>query len=297
MAPMRSNNPALNDRVFAREMPAEARAGWAAPGGVGAPPWVPQAPDEVSPWPPPAPPAGPVDGYRAMRMGGVVSASAVMLALLLTAGWFGWQAVEVVTGRNAAGDTVVVSSRMPAWIIGALVVGLVLALVTIFVPRIARFTAPLYAVAEGLLLGAVSHLYEVQFDGIVVQAVGLTLGVFATMLFLYATRIIRVTRKFMVGVMAATGAVALVYLASFVARMFGAEIGFIHDTGLVGIGFSVVVVVIAALNLVLDFDFIERGVAMRAPRHMEWYAAFGLFVTLIWLYLELLRLLSKLRSR
>lgn len=290
---MRSTNPALNDRVFAKEMPAETRAGWAAPGGVGAPPWVPQAPDEVSPWPPPAP----VDGYRAMRMGGVVSASAVMLALLLTAGWFGWQAVKVVTGIDARGETVAVSTAIPPWVIGAMVVGFVLALVTIFVPRIARFTAPLYALAEGVLLGAVSHLYEVRFDGIVVQAVGLTLGVFATMLVLYATRVIKVTRKFLVGVMAATGAVALVYLASFIARLFGAEIGFIHDTGPVGIGFSLVVVVIAALNLVLDFDFIERGVAMRAPRHMEWYAAFGLFVTLIWLYLELLRLLGKLRSR
>ncbi len=292
---MRTSNPALNDKIFAKETPAAARAGWASP-----------APDTLSPWPPPPPtaergaPAGPLDAdqYQVMRMGGVVSASAVLLLLVVVAGWFGWQAVEVVEGTDAVtGERVVVDASIPPWIFGAVILGFVLALVTIFVPKAARVTAPMYAVAEGVFLGAISHYYELAYDGIVLQAVGLTVGVFATMLFLFATRVIRVTRKFMIGVMAATGAVALVYLASFVVRLLGSDIPFIHDAGPIGIGFSLAVVVIAALNLVLDFDFVEKGVAMRAPRHMEWYAAFGLLVTLVWLYLELLRLLSKLRSR
>jgi len=292
---MRTTNPALNDKIFAKETPGALRAGWASP-----------APDTLSPWPPASPtaergaPAGPLDTdqYRSMRMGGVVSASAVLLLLVVVAGWFGWQAVTVVEGTDAVtGDRVVVDASIPAWVFGAAIAGFLLAIVTIFLPKAARFTSPLYAVAEGVFLGAISHYYELSYDGIVLQAVGLTVGVFATMLLLFATRVIKVTRKFMIGVMAATGAVALVYLASFVVRLFGGDIPFIHDAGPVGIGFSLVVVVIAALNLVLDFDFIERGVAMQAPRHMEWYAAFGLLVTLVWLYLELLRLLSKLRSR
>jgi len=304
---MRTSNPALNDQIFARETPAEVQAGWASPTGPAtiergadrSRPWgaggVPVAPDTVSPWPPTSPP--PPAGYESMRLGGVVSASAVLLALLLVAAFFGWQAVEVVTGTNALGEQVVLDTTIPPWLIGSVIVGLVLAIVTILRPKVARISAPLYAIAEGFFLGGVSHLYEVQYRGIVLQAVGLTVGVFLTMLFLYATRIIKVTRNLVLGIVCATGAVALVYLASFLARVFGAEIGFIHDSGPVGIGFSLVVVVIAALNLILDFDFIERGVAMQAPRHMEWYGAFGLLVTLIWLYLELLRLLSKLRSR
>lgn len=300
MLTMRTSNPALNDQIFARETPAEVRAGWASPTGPGtidratqwAPARVPPAPDTVSPWPPsPPPPAG----YDAMRLGGVISAAAVLLAVLLTAAYFGWQSVKVLTETNLAGETVVTDTTIPPWLIGSVIVGLVLAIVTIFRPKLARITAPLYAVAEGLFLGAISHLFEVQYDGIVLQAVGLTVGVFLVMLFLYAMRIIRATPKFMRGIMCATGAVMLVYVASFLARIFGADIPFIHDAGPIGIGFSLVVVTIAALNLILDFDFIERGVAMQAPRHMEWYGAFGLLVTLIWLYLELLRLLSKLR--
>ncbi|MEJ7583778.1 MAG: Bax inhibitor-1/YccA family protein [Acidimicrobiales bacterium] len=301
---MRTSNPALNDQIFARETPAELRSGWASPAGPAtieqgttraawAPGRVRSGPDSVSPWPPSSAPPG----YESMRLGGVVSASAVLLALLLTAAYFGWQSVKIVTATNLAGEEVVVSRSIPPWLFVSVIVGLVLAIVTIFKPKLARITAPLYALAEGFFLGAISHLYEVQYDGIVLQAVGLTVGVFLIMLFLYATRIIKVTRNLMLGIVCATGAVGLVYLVSFLARIFGADIPFIHDAGPIGIGFSLVVVVIAALNLVLDFDFIERGVAMHAPRHMEWYGAFGLLVTLIWLYLELLRLLSKLRSR
>jgi uncharacterized YccA/Bax inhibitor family protein len=299
---MPSSNPALNDRIFQREIQSSRggtavdEAGWAAP-AFGVPP----APDTVSPWAP-AGPSGPPPGSIGtdaglMRRGGVVTATSVLLIVVVVAGWFGWNAVKVVTGTNFAGQEVVRSTTIPPWIIGALIGGLVLAIITIFKPKLARVTGVLYAAAEGLLLGAISHLYEVQFKGIALQAVGLTIGVFAMMLFLYATRIIRVTEKLRTGVIAATGAVFLVYMASILLRIFGADVPFIHDAGPLGILFSVVVVGIAAFNLLLDFDFIDRGVAAGAPRYMEWYAAFGLLVTLVWLYLELLRLLSKLRSR
>ena len=207
--------------------------------------------------------------------------------LLLAAGWVGWAQV----------DPSPEGVRFPGWLLPAMLVGLGIAILTIFKPKLARFTAPVYALVEGLLLGAISHVYNLQFDGIVVQAVGLTLGVFAIMLGLYATRVIKVTDKLRMGIVVATGAVMLVYMVSLVARLFGANLPFIHDTGPIGILFSLVVVVIASLNLVLDFDFIEQGANRGAPKYMEWYGAFGLLVTLVWLYLELLRLLSKLRSR
>jgi uncharacterized YccA/Bax inhibitor family protein len=302
---MRSSNPALNDRIFDKEIQANGgpatdvlAPGWAAPGSEHPAGRVPAAPDTISPWTPAAPPpTRPTSAVGPMRLGGVVSASGILLLIVMAAGWFGWQAVKVVTGVDLAGREVVRSTTIPPWLLGSLLVGLGLAVLTIFRPRSARITAPLYAAAEGLLLGAISHLYEVEFKGIVLQAVGLTIGVFVLMLFLYATRVIKVTDKLRMGIVAATGAVMLVYVVSLVANLFGANVPLIHDAGPVGILFSLVVVGIASFNLLLDFDFVEKGVAAGAPRYMEWYAAFGLMVTLIWLYLELLRLLSKLRSR
>ena len=140
-------------------------------------------------------------------------------------------------------------------------------------------------------------MFEMRFPGIVMQAVGLTFGTLAALLVAYRSGLIRATENFKLGVVAATGGIALLYLANIVMGFFGKSMPFIHDSGWLGIGFSAVVVVIAALNLVLDFDFIENGVEQGAPKYMEWYAAFGLLVTLIWLYLEILRLLSKLQSR
>jgi len=172
----------------------------------------------------------------------------------------------------------------------------VIGIVTVVRPQVAPFTAPAYAAVEGLVVGAISRIYEFEFDGIVLQAVGLTIGVFAVLLALYASRLIKVTENFRLGVIAATGAIFLVYMVNLVLRFFGAEVPYIHDTGPIGIAISLVIVTVAALNLVLDFDFIEQGVNDRAPRSMRWYAAFGLLVTLVWLYLELLRLLGKLRS-
>lgn len=177
------------------------------------------------------------------------------------------------------------------------IAGAILALITIFKKTTAPVTAPLYALAEGLALGGISGMFELRYPGIVIQAVALTFGTLFCMLFAYRSGLIRPTKKFMLGVVAATGAVCLVYLASFVLGFFGVGIPYIHGSGPIGIGFSLVVVTIAALNLVLDFGFIEQGSSMGAPKYMEWYAAFGLMMTLIWLYLEILRLLVKLRSR
>lgn len=279
------SNPALTEKAFQEARDEEMQAGWGAPPGV-----PPVSPSPVSPW-------TPATGYRAMRVNGVASATGVLLAILVAAAWFGWQSVKITTGVDVRGNTVVTDTQIPPWLFLSWIVGFGIAIVTIFKPKIARFTGPLYAVAEGLLVGGISHIFNVQYDGIVVQAVGLTVGVFLIMLGLFAFRIIRVTAKLRMAIFASTGAIMLVYLASFVVHLFGGNIPFIHDSGPIGIGFSLLVVGIASMNLLLDFDLVERGVEAQAPRYMEWYAAFALLVTLVWLYLELLRLLSKLRSR
>ena len=150
---------------------------------------------------------------------------------------------------------------------------------------------------EGFFLGAISVVYNHLYEGIVLQAVMLTMGTLFAMLMAYRTGLIKPTEKFKMGVVAATGGIAIVYLATIVLGFFNINIPLIHESGIVGIGFSLFVIVIAAMNLVLDFDFIETGVEQGAPKYMEWYGAFGLMVTLVWLYLEFLRLLSKLNSR
>lgn len=188
-------------------------------------------------------------------------------------------------------------SSISGWVFGGAIAGLILAILTAFFKRIAIITAPLYAIAQGLFLGGISAFFELMYPGIVLQAVMLTGAIFLMMLFLYRTGIIKPTAKFMMGVVAATGAVGLVYLASFILGFFSISIPFIHSNGWVGIGFSAVVIVIAALNLIIDFALVEEGVKNGAPKYIEWYAAFALLVTLVWLYFEILRLLSKLRSR
>lgn len=175
--------------------------------------------------------------------------------------------------------------------------GLVLAVATAFKPVWAKVTAPAYAAFEGLFIGGISAFFESRYPGIVIQAVGLTFGTLLCLLGIYRSGVIKVTENFKLGVVAATGAIALLYLVQIVMRLFGSDgIGFIHEGGTLGIVFSLFVVGIAALNLVLDFDFIENGARDGAPKHMEWYGAFGLVVTLVWLYLEILRLLAKTRE-
>jgi len=175
--------------------------------------------------------------------------------------------------------------------------GLIFAFATIFKKTWAPVTAPIYALLEGLVLGSISAILEVRFPGIAIQAVSLTFGTMVALLLAYRSGVIRVTDKFRLGVVAATGGIALFYVIEIILGFFGVHFAAVNGSGVIGIGFSVFVVIIAALNLVLDFDFIESGARAGAPKYMEWYGAFGLMVTLIWLYFEILRLLTKLRSR
>lgn len=188
------------------------------------------------------------------------------------------------------------SGSVPLMVLGALA-GFVVAIVTAFKKTWAPYTTLPYALLEGLFLGGISRLYEARYQGIVPLAVGLTFGTLAALLAAYSSRLIRVSENFRLGVVAATGGIALFYLVSIVLGFFGIRIPYIHEAGPIGILFSLAVVAIAAMNLVLDFDFIERGAASGAPRFMEWYGAFGLLVTLVWLYIEILRLLSKIMGK
>ncbi|MBT3590575.1 MAG: Bax inhibitor-1/YccA family protein [Candidatus Marinimicrobia bacterium] len=182
-------------------------------------------------------------------------------------------------------------------IIFGFIVGIIAAIITIIKPKMGYMSVPIYALSQGLVLGAISRMFELQYPGIAVQAIFLTFGTLGALLLAYKSGLIKVTENFKLGVVAATGGVAIVYLINFIMGIFGSGIGLIHSSSNFGILFSLVVVGIAALNLVLDFDFIEEGAEMGAPKYMEWYGAFGLLVTLIWLYLELLRLLAKLQDR
>src|SRR5262249_45322233 len=173
------------------------------------------------------------------------------------------------------------------WMIGGLFGGLITCLVTVFKKEWSALTAPIYALFEGLVLGGLSAIFEKSYPGIAVQSVALTFGVLFVLLLAYKTRLIRATRGFTLGIVCATGAIALVYTVNMFMRLFGSSgMSFLYASTPLGIGISVVVVIIAALNLILDFDLIERGAAMGAPKYMEWYGAFALMVTLIWLYME-----------
>ena len=222
-----------------------------------------------------------------MTLNGTVNKSGILLALILVTAAFVWDKYE---GPESA------AAVMP-WVAVGGIGGFILAMITIFKKTWAPVTAPVYALLEGLFLGGISAMFEARFPGIVMQAVGLTFGTLAALLLAYRSGLIRATENFKLGVVAATGGIFILYLVSFGMSFFGKSIPFIHESGLLGIGFSAFVVVIAALNLVLDFDFIENGVEEGAPKYMEWYGAFGLMVTLVWLYLEILRLLAKLQSR
>jgi len=221
-----------------------------------------------------------------MTLGGTVNKTAILLALvLITAAWTWGKFFE-------ADNRTMVLYLMGAGVLGGLVVGLI----TVFFKQAAPYTAPIYALLEGLAVGGISATFEAEFQGIVTQAVGLTFGTLLCLLAAYKSGLIKATENFKLGVVSATGAIALLYLVDLAFMFFGKPIGFIHEGGLYGILFSMFVVLMAALNLVLDFDFIESGVENGSPKYMEWYGAFGLLVTLIWLYLEILRLLAKLRK-
>ncbi len=225
----------------------------------------------------------------AMTLNGTVNKTGLLLLLAVLTASFAWSQTITADGQ--------LSPAASVYLWGGAIGGLVMALVTVFKKTWAPVTAPLYALIEGFFLGAISAIYNMKFQGIVFQAVLLTFGTLGALLFAYRSGMIKATENFKLGVVAATGGIALVYLATIVLGFFGIRMPMIHESGLIGIGFSLFVVVIAALNLVLDFDFIETGVEQGAPKYMEWYGAFGLMVTLVWLYIEFLRLLSKLQSR
>lgn len=222
---------------------------------------------------------------RKMTIQGTVNKTFILLLLLLVTFVYSWN--QFVNSPN---------SVLPLILVGA-IGGLIVGLVTIFIPKISPFTAPVYALLEGLFLGAVSAQYEAQYGGIVFQAVLITIGVLFSLLLVYKSGLIKVTQNFRLGIAAVTGAIFLVYLISFIGGFFGFQIPHLHEATPLGIAISVVIVIIAALNLVLDFDFIENAADKGVPKYFEWYGAFGLLVTLVWLYLEILRLLSKIRSR
>ncbi len=221
---------------------------------------------------------------QSMTVQGAAIKTGLLVVILMAAATFTWTQ----------------STTNPGLTQGLLVLGgiggFITALVTIFAPRISPFTSPVYAALEGLFLGGLSVLFEARYPGIVMNAVGLTVGVLAIMLVIYSTGFIQVTDKVKTGIIAATGAIFLVYLVGFILSFFHVGIPYIHDSGPIGIIFSVVVVIIAAFNLLLDFDFIQQGALRQAPKFMEWYGGFSLLVTLVWMYLEILRLLAKVSN-
>jgi uncharacterized YccA/Bax inhibitor family protein len=222
-----------------------------------------------------------------MTHGGVTSATAVLLVLLVGGAIVGWNSTTITATEV----------RIPGWTFIAILAAVGLAIGAIVKPLLARFLAPLYALLQGAAVGAISAVYNAEYEGIVMQAIGLTIGVFAVMLFLHAFHLIRVTEKMRMVIIGATGGIALMYLFCFIASMFGSNVEFMHDGSTFGIALSLFIVGVAAFNLLLDFDFVERGVAAGIDKRMEWFAAFGLLLTLVWLYLELLRLLARLQRR
>jgi uncharacterized YccA/Bax inhibitor family protein len=221
---------------------------------------------------------------ESMTVQGTVNKTGFMLLLLLAAAAWTWS-------QAGAGEDI------GPWVLIGAIGGLVIALVTTFKQNWAPVTAPVYALLEGLVIGGISALLDRQFHGIAIEAAGLTFGTLFCLLLAYSSGMIRVSENFKLGVVAATGGIMFVYLASMILGLFGHTVPFIHDNGLIGIGFSLLVVGVAAMNLVLDFDLIESLARRGSPKYTEWYGAFALMVTLIWLYIEMLRLLSKMRSR
>jgi uncharacterized YccA/Bax inhibitor family protein len=225
-------------------------------------------------------------GASVMTINGTINKIGIMLLLVIAAAAYTW---NMVMGADPAPAGTLA-------MVGA-IGGFIMALITVFRPQSSAITAPIYAILEGLFLGAISAIINAAYPGVAFQAVLLTIGTLFTMLFLYRSGRIRATPKFRRGVMMATGAVFFAYMISWIMSMFGMSMGFMHSAGPLGILINLVIIVIAALNLIMDFDFIEKGSQMGAPKFMEWYGAFGLMVTLIWLYIEFLRLLSRFAGR
>jgi uncharacterized YccA/Bax inhibitor family protein len=230
---------------------------------------------------------GLIDTASRMTVNGTVNKTGMLLVCALAASAWTWRIF--MQSRDMA--------DVAPWMVAGVLGGFVVAMVTIFKKEWSPVTAPIYALLEGLALGGISAAMELRYPGIAIEAVGLTFGTLFVLLLAYRSGLIPVTQKLRMGIVAATGGIAVFYLMEMVLGIFGIHFAAINGSGLIGIGFSLFVVAIAALNLVLDFDFIESGVQAGAPKYMEWYGAFGIMVTLVWLYIEILRLLSKLNNR
>lgn len=232
-----------------------------------------------------------------MTVDGAVNKSLTLLGLMVASAAFVWMQASVpATGYGEAG-LILNPGAVRHWMIFGMIGGLVTSLATIFKPVWAPWSAPAYALFEGLLIGGVSVAFDAIMPGIVMQATLLTMGTLATMLMGYKAGVIKVTEKFRSGVMMAGGAVALLFLASFIFSMFGVPLSFMHDSSPLSIGISLVVLAVGAMFLVLDFDMIENGARYGAPKYMEWYAGFSLLMTLVWIYIEFLKLLMKFNNR
>jgi uncharacterized YccA/Bax inhibitor family protein len=230
---------------------------------------------------------GLVDESTQMTLNGTVNKTGILLVCAIATAAWTW---HLFLQSHDFADV------MPLMFLG-MIGGFIVALVTTFKKEWSAVTAPIYALLEGLVLGGLSAVMDLRYPGIAIQAVGLTFGTLFVLLLAYRSGLIPVTQKFRMGIVAATGGIMVFYLLQMLLGFFGFQFTSINGSGPIGIGFSLIVVAVAALNLVLDFDFIERGVQYGAPKYMEWYGAFGIIVTLVWLYLEILRLLSKMRSR
>jgi uncharacterized YccA/Bax inhibitor family protein len=272
-------NPALSQKRF-EDIAKEDEAGWAAP--------VALAHAEAAGTPPPT-------RVAHMTANGAFAKTFFLFLIVLAGGAFGWSQTSVATSTAVNGVTTQ-TVHIPGWSWIALFVGFGLALVCIFRPQSSPFVAPLYALAEGVFLGAISKAFEVQWNGIVFQAVLATVAVFFATLALYVFGVVKVTRKFAMVVIGATVGIFLLYVFAALLSLFGVDMTFWNDPSALGIAISVVICVVASLNLFLDYEFIRQASINGAPKYMEWYGAFGIMVTLVWLYLEMLRLLAKLRG-
>jgi uncharacterized YccA/Bax inhibitor family protein len=234
----------------------------------------------------------------AMTLQGTVNKAYLLLFLIVLSASYVWSKVIQPTSPldGLEGASAQAAQTFMPLMMGGMIVGAIVALVTAFKKDWSPVLAPIYAVAEGLFLGGISAIFEMSYPGIVIQAIAMTFGTLFCLLTAYKSGWIKVTQNFRLGLVAATGAICLVYLINFIMSFFGGSMPFLYQSGPIGIAVSLVIVTVAALNLVLDFDFIEHGSARGLPKYMEWYAAFGLMVTLVWLYLEMLRLLAKLRD-
>jgi uncharacterized YccA/Bax inhibitor family protein len=264
-------NPILSQKGFERGL-SEGDAGWAAPTAAMATQG--QGPTART-------------GERTMTANGTFARTAFLFVIVLIGGAIGWSQTNV----SPAGTV-----EIPAWAWVALFAAFAVAMVCIFVPKTSPFLSPVYAILEGLFLGVISKAFESQWDGIVFQAILATVGVFFVTLILYVTGVVKVTRKFQMVVIGATLGIFVMYLLGAVMSIFGADIVFWNEPSALGIGISIVIACVAALNLFLNYEFIRQASVGGAPKFMEWYGAFGIMVTLVWLYIEMLRLLALLRQ-